>query len=100
MGGDSMARPSGDTLSAAEAAATGARHVAELTGKEVTGVTSVRPADDGWVVGVEVVEDHRIPSSTDLLALYEAEVAADGTLMAYQRRRRYSRGQGDGGEGH
>ncbi|MEU9889163.1 hypothetical protein [Sphaerisporangium sp. NPDC051011] len=28
-------------------------------------MTLVRPAGDGWTVEVELVEDHRIPSSGD-----------------------------------
>lgn len=86
-------------LSAADAAQAGLRHIADLTGKEVTGVTSVQPVETGWIVGVEVVEDRRVPSSTDLLALYEAQMAGDGDLLAYHRRRRYSRGRGNDGEG-
>jgi hypothetical protein len=82
-------------LSASGAAEAGLRHVAELTGKETSGVTSLQPAEDGWVVGVEVVEERRIPSSSDMLALYEAEIASDGDLLAYRRTGRYSRGRGD-----
>jgi hypothetical protein len=61
-------------------------------------VSGVRPAeDDGWTVTVEVVEDHRIPSSTDVLASYQSELDADGELLSYQRVGRYSRGRGDEG---
>jgi hypothetical protein len=48
---------------------------------------------------VEVVEDRRIPSSTDILSTYETEIADDGELLSYQRVRRYSRGRGDYGDG-
>jgi Gas vesicle synthesis protein GvpO len=87
-----------DGLSAAEAAQTGLRQIAELTGKEPEGVTGVEPTDDGWAVGVEVVEDRRIPSSGDMLATYEADIDMGGQLLSYRRVRRYSRGHGDGGE--
>jgi hypothetical protein len=50
------------------------------------------------VVEVEVVEDRRIPSSGDILALYEAEMDMEGNLLAYRRIRRYRRGRGDYGE--
>jgi Gas vesicle synthesis protein GvpO len=89
-------RPHG--LSAAKAARTGLRQIAELTGKKPEGVTAVEPADDGWLVGVEVVEDRRIPSSADILAIYEADVDSEGELASYHRVRRYSRGRGDGSE--
>jgi Gas vesicle synthesis protein GvpO len=49
--------------------------------------------EDGWIVEVEIVEDRRIPSSADMLALYEIELDADGELLAYRRTRRYRRGQ-------
>jgi hypothetical protein len=85
-------------MPAALAARTALKHVAELSGKQASGVTSLERADGGWVVGVEVVEDRRIPSSADILAVYLAEIDADGSLQAYHRIRRYPRGRGDGSE--
>ncbi|HEX4396297.1 MAG TPA: gas vesicle protein [Trebonia sp.] len=83
-------------LSAAEAGQYGLRQVAELTGKEPETITGVEPTeDDGWLITVEVVEDRRIPSATDVLASYEAEIGPDGELVSYHRQRRYSRGRGD-----
>jgi hypothetical protein len=75
------------------AADAGLRHVAEITGREPQGVVSLEPAEGAWVVGVEVVEDRRIPSSTDVLGLYEAKIDSDGELMACTRTRRYARGK-------
>ena len=91
-------RSGGGGLTAAKAAQRGLRQIAELTGKQTEGVTGVDPAEDGWIVGVEVIEDRRIPSSTDLLATYEAELDLDGELLSYRRVRRYTRGQGDNSE--
>jgi hypothetical protein len=85
-------------LTAAKAGQAGLRQIAELTGKQPEGVTGVEPAEDGWVVGVEVVEDKRIPSSTDILATYETEVGMDGELVSYRRVKRYTRGRGDNGD--
>jgi hypothetical protein len=82
-------------ISAAEAAREGLRQIVELTGKDPLGITSIEPTDDGWLVGVEVVEDHRIPASTDLLGLYEVELDLTGSLFGYRRTRRYQRGKGD-----
>ncbi len=86
-------------IAAPAAARAGLSQIVELTGKEPEGVTAVKPADGGWVVGVEVVEDRRIPSSSDILAVYEAELDAGGDLTSYRRIRRYARGRGgdDGG---
>lgn len=86
-------------LSAAEAGREGLEQIIELTGKDPEGVTGVEPSADGWLVTVEVVEDRRIPSSTDMLSTYEAEVDGDGELLSYRRVRRYARGRGDNGDG-
>jgi hypothetical protein len=73
-----------------------AEQVMEMTGKESESVTSVRKdGEGGWVVGLEVVESHRIPSSTDVLAIYEAEMDGDGELLSYRRVKRYTRGRGE-----
>jgi len=91
-------RANNEGLTAAQAGQVALRQIAELTGKQPEGVTGVEPAEDGWVVGVEVVEDKRIPSSTDILATYETEIDMDGDLVSYQRVRRYARGRGDEGD--
>ncbi len=80
-----------DGLPAAAAAEAGLRQIAALTGKSPEGVTGVEPTEDGWLVSVEVLEDRRVPSSGDILALYAAELDLDGSLLAYRRARRYSR---------
>jgi hypothetical protein len=86
-------------LSAAEASREGLRQVTGLTGKDPESVTGVKRSQDGWLVSVEVIEDRRIPSSTDILSTYEAEIDDDGELLSYRRVRRYSRGRGDNGDG-
>ncbi len=86
-------------LTAAQAGRAGLRQIIELTGKQPEGVTGVRRSEDGWMVTVEVIEDRRIPSSTDILSTYETEVDGDGELMSYRRVRRYSRGHGDDRDG-
>jgi hypothetical protein len=88
----------GPALSAPLAARAGLDQIVELTGKQPSGVTSLERTEDGWLVGVEVVEDRRIPSSADILALYIAQISEDGTLEGYHRARRYQRGRGDSGE--
>jgi Gas vesicle synthesis protein GvpO len=82
-------------VEAREAVRAGIEQIAGLTGRETEGVVSLEPAEDGWIVGVEVVEDRRIPSSTDVLALYEVELDVNGELLAYARKRRYPRGKSD-----
>ena len=92
---DSDSAPRRRRLTAAKAGQAGLEQITELTGKEPDGVSGVEPLEDGWRVTVEVVEDHRIPSSTDLLATYQIEVDPGGELLAYRRVRRYARGRGD-----
>ncbi|MGW0018091.1 gas vesicle protein GvpO [Rhodococcus sp. NPDC003382] len=86
-------------LSAAEVARIAIEHLSELTTKEPQGATSVEPTDDGWTVEIEVIEDRRIPSTADMLALYEVELDPDGNLLAYRRTKRYGRGSTDLGRG-
>ncbi len=92
------ARADKSGLTASEAAKTALRQIVELTAKRAEGVTRVQRTEHGWLVGVEVVEDRRIPSSADILATYETNIDADGELMSYRRIRRYTRGRGDGSE--
>jgi len=86
-------------LTAKQAARAALRQIMELTDKQAEGVTDVERTEDGWAVGVEVVEDRRIPSSADILATYRATIDAEGELMSYRRLKRYMRGRGDTGEG-
>ena len=92
-----MAEEEPPPLPAPEIAEIATRDIAQLTGKKPLGATSVMPTDDGWTVEVEVVEDRRIPSSTDMLAIYEVVLDLDGELLSYRRTRRYIRGVGDSG---
>jgi hypothetical protein len=82
-------------IPAAKAAEAGLRGLVDLIGKEPEGVTSVEPTEDGWLIGVEVIEDQRVPSSADVLAVYEAELDGEGDLLSYRRTSRYSRGRGE-----
>jgi hypothetical protein len=94
---DAPARGNAHRLPAAAAAQAGKQGLLELIGKRAEGITAVEPFDDGWRVAVEVLEDQRVPSSADLLALYEVELDPEGNLVSYRRTRRYARGRGDDG---
>ena len=82
-------------MTAGEAAKSALNQIAELTAKQPEGVTGVERTEDGWTVGIELLEDQRIPSSADILATYETTMDADGELLSYRRVRRYARGRGD-----
>ncbi|HZR53860.1 MAG TPA: gas vesicle protein GvpO [Streptosporangiaceae bacterium] len=92
---DGQSRPA---MSAGEAAKAALRQIATLTSKQPEGITEIARTEDGWTVGVELLEDQRIPSSADILATYETTVDADGELVSYRRVRRYARGRGDAEE--
>ncbi|MFI5718663.1 gas vesicle protein GvpO [Nocardia sp. NPDC051750] len=85
----------GRPMTATAAASAAIEQLTALTSKSVEGVTSMEPLEDGRLVEIEVLEDHRIPSSSDMLALYEVEIDFDGNLLAYRRTARYARGSTD-----
>jgi Gas vesicle synthesis protein GvpO len=86
----------GPVRTARQAVEAALRQVMGLSGKQAESITDVERREDGWMIGIEVVEDHRIPSSADILASYEATVDQDGELIAYRRLSRYIRGRSDG----
>lgn len=73
-----------------------ARQLAELTGKDVEGVTGLQRGEDGWEVEVEVTELRRVPTTTDVMATYLIDVDGSGDLQGYRRTGRYVRGQAEG----
>jgi hypothetical protein len=85
----------GSTVPAAGAARKAARYVADFTGRDPESVISVERRDGDWQVDVEVIETHRIPDTTDVLAIYEVRLDGGGTLLSYRRASRYARGQLD-----
>jgi len=87
---------SGSALSGVEAARRAVQRVEALTGIEPEGVVSLEPHDQGWRIGVEVVEMERIPNSTDVMAVYQVDLDQGGGLIGYQRAERHYRGRVDG----
>ncbi|GAA4693409.1 hypothetical protein GCM10023215_33340 [Pseudonocardia yuanmonensis] len=77
----------------AHAARRAAEEIVALTGRELESVVSIERRDEGWMIGVEVVETRRIPDSADILAVFEVEVDEHGDLLGYKRTGRHSRGQ-------
>lgn len=81
------------TPTAAQLTRRACAELAELLGRDPEGVVSMERTDDGWRLGVEVVETRRIPDTADVLAEYDVEVDKRGRLVGYRRARRYARGQ-------
>ena len=92
--GSDEGHPRESALNVKEAAKAALRQLMELTAKPAESITGAKRTEGGWTIGIEVVEDRRIPSSADILAIYEAEVDRYGDLVSYHRVRRYSRGRG------
>ena len=86
-------RPRRAESDAMEAARLAAENVLQLTGRCPENVVSVVRDDDGWQVGVEVLELHRIPETTDIMAVYEVALDTNGDLLRCERGQRYHRGQ-------
>lgn len=84
-------RPGTRTLNARRAAQLAAAAVVELAGREPENVVSVAKDEDGWTIGIEVVELHRIPDTADILAVYQVRLDARGELQSCSREHRYHR---------
>ena len=68
-------------------------HVRELLGDEPESVSGIEAGNGSWAVTLEVVEVHRVPDTTDVLASYEVVLDDDGDLVRLERKRRYFRSQ-------
>ena len=76
----------------ARMAGTAREVVLGLTGKTPESITGLQRSEDGWRVQVEVLEMERIPSTTDVMAIYEVTLDDEGELQGYSRVHRYVRG--------
>ncbi|MEU2494911.1 gas vesicle protein [Streptomyces sp. NPDC007883] len=72
-----------------------AQQLAQLLGRPPESVSAIKPTEDGWEADVEVVELERIPETTSVMASYRVTLDKEGDLVAYERKRRYTRGQID-----
>ncbi|WP_052667828.1 gas vesicle protein GvpO [Nitriliruptor alkaliphilus] len=70
-----------------------ARQLEQVSGRRVDGVSGIERTEEGWRVGLDLVESARIPPSTDVLGAYEVIVDDDGDLVRYERLRRFIRAQ-------
>ena len=85
-------RSSNGKVAPLDAARRAVQQIAALTGRHVEGVLGLRRNDDdGWEVSVEILELHRVPETSDVLASYDVVLDAGGELQEYHRTRRYVR---------
>ncbi|MFF3883860.1 gas vesicle protein [Streptomyces sp. NPDC001914] len=69
--------------------------LSSLLGRTPESVSAIKPTDDGWEADVEVLELERVPDTTSVMATYRVTLDKEGDLVAYERKRRYTRGQID-----
>jgi len=69
------------------------KQLANSTGLKPEGVTRAFRDDQGWHVGVEVLEMSRIPTATDVLGDYEVVLDENGSMLRFERKRTRLRGE-------
>ncbi|WP_406499713.1 gas vesicle protein [Streptomyces sp. NBC_00846] len=84
-------------VSAPRAMRYAAEQLQELLGRAPESVSALKPMEDGWQADVEVLELERVPGTTSVMASYRVRLDEEGELVAYERIRRYTRGQIDRG---
>ncbi|MER6096514.1 gas vesicle protein [Streptomyces sp. NPDC001728] len=82
-------------VDAGSAMAAAIDQLAKLLGRPPESVSSLKPTDSGWDAQVEVMELERIPDTTSVLASYKVSLDEEGTLISFERTRRYTRGMID-----
>jgi hypothetical protein len=58
-----------------------------ITRLKVSSIINAAKADDGWRVGVELVERAAVPDTGDLLGIYEVQLNHTGDVTRYERMR-------------
>ncbi|WP_119169336.1 gas vesicle protein GvpO [Algihabitans albus] len=87
------APPAKPLLTVVQAARRAKQQLQEITGLEVATVSAMEEYEGGWRAYVNLVELRRVPTTSDVLATYEAVLDAQGELETYKRLRRFLRGQ-------
>ena len=85
--------PAKPLLTVVQAARRAKQQLQEITGLEVATVSAMEEYEGGWRAYVNLVELRRVPTTSDVLATYEAVLDAKGELETYKRLRRFLRGQ-------
>ena len=89
----SSAQRRGSRPSPAQLAHAAVEQLTEISGAEAESISGLERTEDGWLVRVEVVEVHRIPDATSIMASYQVDIDDDGVLQSYRRAHRYYRNQ-------
>ena len=87
------AAPPPPALSVVKVAHRAKLQLSQITGLEAATVSAIEAHEGGWKAYVNLVELRRVPSTSDVLATYEAILDANAELLNYRRIRRFLRGQ-------
>jgi hypothetical protein len=71
------------------------RDLADDLGWQAEAVAGLRRTADGWTATVDVVETSRVPSTTDVIGVYEIDLDDRADMLGFRRLRHYIRGRGD-----
>lgn len=85
--------PAKPALTVVQAAQKAKRQLQDITGLDVATISGMEEFEGGWRAYVNMVELRRVPTTSDVLATYEAILDAEGELVTYKRLRRFLRGQ-------
>lgn len=69
------------------------KQLADITGLKPICIAGVSRDENGWRVLLEMLEMSRIPSSTDLLGLYDVRCSEDGNVNSFERKSTRLRGE-------
>ncbi|MBI3329477.1 MAG: gas vesicle protein [Nitrospinae bacterium] len=58
-----------------------------ITNFTVSSVVGISKREDGWHVGIELIERKAIPDTQDLLGVYEITLNDAGEIVTYERKR-------------
>ncbi|WP_328321488.1 gas vesicle protein GvpO [Streptomyces sp. NBC_00388] len=72
-----------------------AEQLAQMLQREPSSVSALKATDDGWSADVEVTEIEKVPDTASVMATYRVSLDAQGSLLGYERVRRYAKGQID-----
>ncbi|MEU6985866.1 gas vesicle protein [Streptomyces sp. NPDC046324] len=92
---DEQNKTSGQRIDISTAMGRASAQLSELLRCEPGSVSAVKATDDGWSADVEIVELEKIPDTMSVMASYHVALDPEGRLVAYERTRRYARGQID-----
>lgn len=60
--------------------------LSKLTGLKASSTVGATKNEKGWYISIEMVEKQSIPDQMDILAIYEALLDEEGSLLSFDRK--------------